>query len=165
MHISSYGVRGMRGMELVKVVDNKLIIHEKAKKLVKEEYVAQTECLIEALVEEFERNNLQYTIQTEGFEVILQAKPKQDMYDVDITVEFGKDTYIRIGKYNIIKDEDITIFTFMFTEPVFVKIARNFDISLTTFDGKTKYYATIPRLEEITVKIDLKDQFITVQIN
>ena len=158
-------------MELVKVVDNNekgLIIEvdEKAKKLLDEEYVAQTEYLIEALVEEFERNDLQYKIETEGFEVILQAKPAKPEYNVHVSVEFGKETtYVGIGKYNIIKNEDIPIFTFMFVEPVFVKITESNDISLTAFDGKTKYNAVIPKLEQITIRIDLKDKFITLQIN
>ena len=158
-------------MELVKVVDNNekgltIKVDEKAKKLVKEEYAAQVEYLLEALVGEFEEKGLQYSISTEGFEIILEAKPAKPEYNVHITVEFGKETtYIGIGKYDIIKDEDVPIFTFMFAEPVLVKIFNSNDISLTTFDGKTKYYATIPRLEEIIVKIDLKDQFIAVQIN
>jgi len=156
--------------ELVKVVhDNEkgliIEVNEKAKKLLKEEHVAEAEYLIEELINELEYCNLNYEIKTEGFEVILQAKPKQDMYDVNITVEFGKETYIKIGKYDIMKDEKTPIFTFMFAEPVLVKIFHSNDISLTAFDGKTKYNAIIPRLEQITIRIDLKDQFITVYIN
>ena len=156
--------------ELVKVMKtNKghvIEVAKEAKKFVKEEYIAEVEYLIEELINELEYCNLDYEIKTEGFEVILQAKPKQDMYNINITVELGKETtYIAMSKYNIIKNEDITIFSFMFVEPVLVKIFHGNDINLTTFDGKTKYNAIIPKLEQITIRIHLKDQFITVHIN
>ena len=142
------------------------VVDEKVRKFIKEEYIAEIEYLIEALIEEFERNNLNYKILTEGFEIVIQAKPAKPEYNVHITVELGKETtYIAMSKYNIINNEDITIFSFMFVEPVLVKIMSSNDISLTNFDGKTKYNAIISKLEQITIRIDLKDQFITFYIN